>query len=138
MFMGASAAGAQVGADFDCSVAQSQSFREDGGFGTEPYDNLQLGNRFTFSETTGEFVWRVIHISTGPEAVQWGIDYEVVQFGSTVNGIVALVAGQGPASYSIKTLRIRTFAPVTRANRRLYPFMLVDEDVVQTGFCRMV
>ena len=90
------------------------------------WKNLLQG--FTFDESTGVFRWPTIPLS---------INYRVVQFGSTVNGVLALAQLQGPASYSIKVLRIENWNPASRPGRVLYPFMLLDEDTVMTGFCHL-
>ena len=109
----------------ECTVGMSQS-QDEGRLTTTQYDRSQIGKRFTFSSRSGEFVWPRIRLS---------IQYEVVQHGSTKNGLVAIAAVQGPASYSVKTLRVQSWAPVLQHGRLSFGFMLVDEDTVQTGFC---
>lgn len=114
--------------DFNCLVARSQTFG-DAGMTITPQETLEqgTGQAFNFREATGAFAWATPYQR---------IDYNVVQHGSTANGVVAVSAVQGPASFSVKTLRIRTWAPVVRDGEQLYPFMLVDEDTVHTGYCR--
>ena len=128
-----SVAVAEARAEFDCrivdeAIPDGKSIRNEVGFAVFQQNKLIDLDHFTFSEKTGEFRWPSLKIS---------IKYNIRQYGSTVNSIVAVAAVQGPASYSLKTLQISTFDPVGQGNDRLYPFLLLDENHVATGFCRM-
>ena len=83
---------------------------------------------FTFDESTGVFRWPTVQVS---------VNYRVVQSGSTGNSVLAVYQLQGPASYSMKVLRIESFNPTSRLGGVLYPFLLLDEDMVMTGYCHL-
>ena len=118
----------KVRAKFQCEVSY-QARNHDGALAETKIERVwkERYSRFTFDEGTGAFDWKQLDLR---------INYDVVQFGSTVNSVMAVAKLQGPASYSVKVLRIENWNPVRRSAVLLFPFVLLDEDTVMSGYCR--
>lgn len=127
-----SAALSQPRATFRCDLDHFTTLTEGKMAETSSDEDLRkVLQGFTFNDSTGVLTWPTVRVS---------INYRVVQFGSTGNrgnSVLALYQLRGPASYSMKVLRIESFNPTLRLGSVLYPFLLLDEDMVMTGYCHL-
>jgi hypothetical protein len=79
---------------------------------------MKARGEFLFDEADGRLRWLGL-VDT----------YDVLQTGTNENDMVAARVYKGPASTSLRTLRIRTWRPTM-------PFVYVNDDEIFTGTCR--
>ena len=119
----------QIGATADpkpktyfCKVKSVVASDDQGRLGQSEWTKFLSKNltEFVFSETDGTMRWGGTDVTN---------QFQVLQYGTSENSMIAAVSVQGAASYVHETLRIRTF-------QSPWVFRYEETTTITTGICR--
>lgn len=120
-----SAAAESLPTKFSCSFSQALGLEDDGKLvqtKTAKWWRDALKG-FVFDAKTGQMT------TTGSAST---IQFDVLQQGTSINGLVAVYAYQGPAAYVLEVLKIKTYRD---SATNIYPFTFDDDSFLYSGTC---